>query len=58
LSGPEPVPIPVGGPEEATGERIGFLHRRLMALPICPLVFVALAAILLLPVMIDLVLSV
>jgi solute carrier family 13 (sodium-dependent dicarboxylate transporter), member 2/3/5 len=52
------VPIPVGGLEEATGERIGFLDPMPVALPICPLVFVALAAILLLPVMIDLVPSV
>jgi solute carrier family 13 (sodium-dependent dicarboxylate transporter), member 2/3/5 len=34
--------------EEATGERIGFLDWMLMALPICALMFVALAAILLL----------
>ena len=33
--------------EEATGERIGFLDWTLMALPICALMFVALAAILL-----------
>jgi sodium-dependent dicarboxylate transporter 2/3/5 len=34
--------------EEATGERIGFLSWMLMALPICALMFVALAAVLLL----------
>ncbi|HEY0447758.1 SLC13 family permease, partial [Actinophytocola sp.] len=34
--------------EEATGERIGFLDWMLMALPICALMFVALAAVLLL----------
>ncbi|PRY51133.1 sodium-dependent dicarboxylate transporter 2/3/5 [Geodermatophilus tzadiensis] len=34
--------------EEATGERIGFLQWMLMALPICALMFVALAAVLLL----------
>ena len=48
---------PVGSPpnligrgliEEATGERIGFLDWMLMALPICALMFVALAAVLLL----------
>src|ERR671914_561077 len=48
---------PVGSPpnligrgliEEATGERIGFLSWMLMALPICALMFVALAAVLLL----------
>jgi solute carrier family 13 (sodium-dependent dicarboxylate transporter), member 2/3/5 len=48
---------PVGSPpnligrgliEEATGERIGFLSWMLMALPICALMFVALAGVLLL----------
>ncbi|SHN87929.1 solute carrier family 13 (sodium-dependent dicarboxylate transporter), member 2/3/5 [Geodermatophilus obscurus] len=48
---------PVGSPpnligrgliEEATGERIGFLSWMLMALPICALMFVVLAAVLLL----------
>ncbi|SNR71946.1 SLC13 family permease [Blastococcus mobilis] len=34
--------------EEATGERIGFLDWMLMAMPICALMFVALAAVLLL----------